>query len=125
LKGNTMQEAGNMPAPPIFILILDEVLVARDIELIIGDVRSDAKVVVARTLEDGAAIVPPGRVEAAFVQRDAARFLASAIGRRVSGDGGRVVLVGQEPSEAMDGVSVLPFPFARDDVAALLADATH
>ncbi len=111
-----------MCAAPIFIVILDEVLVAQDIELIIGDVRPDAKVVRARTLEDGIAIVPAGRVEAAFVQRDAARFLASAIGRRVAGDGGQLVLVGHEPALAAKGVAVLPFPFARENVTALLAE---
>jgi hypothetical protein len=118
-----MPEATSAPTSPIYIIILDEVLVARDIEFTIGDVRPDATVVVARTNEDGEAILPLGRVEAAFVQRDAARFLASAIGQRVSGDGGRLVLVGQEPSAATDGVLVLPYPFAREDVAALLADA--
>ena len=106
---------------PIFVVVLDEVLVATDIELIIGDLRPDARIVVARSVERAADDTPDGRIEAAFVQGDATRFLASTIGQRVARDGGQVILVGREPSEATEGVSVLPFPFVRDDVAALLA----
>jgi ssDNA-binding replication factor A large subunit len=109
-----------VPPPPVFVLVLDEVLVATDIALIIGDSRPDARIVVARSIEKAADDTPHGRIEAAFVQCDAARFLASTIGRRVAGDGGRVILVGRELSEATTGVSALPFPFVREDVAAVL-----
>jgi hypothetical protein len=117
-KGNIMQNSGTMP--PIFVIVLDEVVVARDIELIIGDVRPDARIVVARTLSDAETHLPYGRIEAAFVQRDAVRFFASALGDRVAKDGGRLVLVEQVFDAATDGVSVLSFPFSREDVELLV-----
>jgi hypothetical protein len=105
---------------PIFVVVMDEILVATDIELIIGDLRPDARIVVSRSVERAADDTPDGRIEAAFVQSDAARFLTSTIGQRVVRDGALVILVGREPGEESAGISVLPFPFVRDDVAALL-----
>ncbi len=120
-----MQDTSVMPPNSVFIVILDEFLVARDIEMIIGDLKPDARVVFSRGLDDAAVRALQGRVEAAFVQRDAAVFLASAMGKRVVGDGGRLIFVGQERNEAPEGVAVLPFPFAREDVARLLAGETQ
>jgi hypothetical protein len=121
MKGDSMQKCLCVPLP-VFVLVLDEVLVSADIALIIGDLRPDAHIVVARTLEE-ADETPDGRIEAAFVQSHETGFLASTIGRRVKHDGGRVILVGREPSEASAEVAVLPFPFVREDVAALVARA--
>jgi hypothetical protein len=122
-KGNVMHDAGSLP--PIFVVVLDEVLVARDIELIIGDVRPDARIVVARTLVDAETKLPEGRIEAAFVQRDAVRFFASALGNRVACDGGRLILVEQVLQAAVDRVSVLSFPFSREDVEQLVLRETR
>lgn len=117
-----MTETQFLP-PCVFIVILDEVLVAKDIAMIIDDLRPGSRVVIARTLAEAADTAPDGRIEAAFVQRDVQHFADSAIGRRVARDGARVVLVGHEPSAAVDGVSVLPFPFAAETVASLLTRA--
>jgi hypothetical protein len=105
---------------PIFIVILDEVLVAQDIEMIISDIAPDAAVVVARTFNDPNVRVPEGRIVAAFVQGDLAQFKASTIGAQVMADGARLVLVGQEPAASPQGVVILPYPFAAGDVGNLV-----
>jgi hypothetical protein len=116
-----MQNDMAMSRVPIFIVIIDEVLVARDIEMIIDETAPDAAVVVARTVNDPDVVVPEGRIVAAFVQGDMARFIASAIGARVLMDGAKLVLVGQEPATTTQDLVVLPYPFAADDVADLVS----
>jgi hypothetical protein len=116
-----MQDAPK-PAPPFYIVVLDEVLVARDIELMIRDLRPDAVVIVAQSLEAAAADLPDAPIKAAFLQGDAQRIHASVVGQRLLRDGVRTVMVGREVDEAAEGVSVLPFPFSQADVAALLAE---
>jgi hypothetical protein len=116
-----MQNAGKMQPLPVFVVIMDEVLIARDIEMIISDMTPDAAFVIARSLSEAVARAPFGPITAAFVQGDLARFKVSPIGARMSDDGGVVILVGQEPGWAPDGVAVLPFPFTRGDVAALIS----
>ena len=112
--------ANDMLASPVFILLLNEVLVATDIAMIIEDLRPDARVVVARSNENAAEDVQGGRIEVAFVQCDAAQLSMSPLGQRLSRDGSRLIFVGREQSDVPDGVRVLPFPFKRADVAALL-----
>ena len=119
-KGTDMQD---IALKPHFIVSVDEMLVARDIEMSIADLRPDAQIIVARTLAEVAAQLPQeGRVEAAFVQCDAARFLASGAGQRLIADGGRLVLVGQGVETATAGMQTLPQPFAHADIQGVLAD---
>jgi hypothetical protein len=118
-----MQDALDAP-PPVFVVILDEVLVARDIGLIIGDLWPHARVVIARSPEQAAGLVPDGPIHAAFVQRQARQFAGSALGQRMTRDGGLVVVVGQEPAEGAEAVTALPIPFAGADVAAVLKTLT-
>lgn len=108
---------------PIFVVALHEVLVARDIELVIRDTWPDACIVVAQTLDQASSSSPAGRIKAAFVQMDATSVVASCLGRRVAADGGRVVLAGAEKDQGLpEGWKALPFPFAGNDVQSVLAD---
>lgn len=116
-----MQDNNASSPRRIFIVTLDDFLVARDIEMMIHDMRPEVQVVVARSFDDALFHAADARIETAFVQCDAARVLASPLGARVLRDGGHIVLVGQEPAEVSDGLSVLPFPFGQKDIALLFA----
>ena len=103
----------------LFIVSVDEILVARDIEMSIAELFPKARIIVGRTLSEVASQVPQAvQVVSAFVQCDPALFLASSAGQRLVEDGGRLVLVGQD---AAPGVQTLPQPFTHNDVEAALA----
>jgi hypothetical protein len=107
--------------PAVFVVVMREALIARDIEMIIRDLRTEARVVLARTPDEATAAVPAGRIAAAFVQMDVGDFVSTELSRRVASDGGRTVLVGLEATTALPvGWSALPFPFSGDDVTSLL-----
>jgi hypothetical protein len=118
-----MMQDAQYPPPPLYIVVMEEVLVARDIEMMIRDLRPDATVIVAQSLGAVEAELPDTNITAAFLQADPPRILVSAVGQRLLRDGGQTILVGHEPGEAAEGALVLPFPFARGDVVALLAGA--
>ncbi|MGV8984723.1 MAG: hypothetical protein ACOH2H_00340 [Cypionkella sp.] len=111
----------------IFVVLLHEVLVALDIEMIITDILPKAEVLVARRLEDAVLQGCGGRIAAAFVEADITTFAESALGRRVTSDGGKTVLVGREPKPGvpLTGCAVLAYPFTREDVTALLKDVAR
>ncbi|TAG13245.1 MAG: hypothetical protein EAZ40_14970 [Rhodobacterales bacterium] len=117
-----MQNLSNRSSDPLFVVVLREFLVARDIEMIIRGMAAEARIILARTLDEAIAAMPQGRIRAAFVQIDPQDFARSSLGQRVETDGGRPVLVGVEPGDRVPkGWAELPFPFAESDVAALLA----
>ncbi len=106
---------------PVFVVVLREWLIARDIEMIIRGIATEARIILARTLDEAVAAMPQGRIKAAFVQADAHDFARSDLGRRVATDGGRTVLVGVDPVKGLpEGWAELPYPFAERDVSALL-----
>jgi hypothetical protein len=120
-----MQTLDDNDPQAVFVVILREFLVARDIEMIIRDFCSDARVVLARTLDDAMAALPSGKIRAAFIQMDAKAFSDSEFSQRVASDGGRTVLVGLDVDEAVPkGWATLRFPFVEQDVSALLAKDT-
>jgi hypothetical protein len=105
----------------IFVIVVREALVARDIEMAIRDWRPDARVVVAFDLPDAAAAVPMGRIDTLFVQVDASTVVASDLGQRVALDGGTTVLVGPDADDVVpEGWSALPFPFNNDHLTSVL-----
>jgi hypothetical protein len=117
-----MQNPCNRSPDPVFVVVVREILVARDIEMIIREVVAGASVILAPGLEMAAEALPPGRIEAAFVQTDPQDLSRSALAQRIATDGGRMVLVGIEPDIRLpEGWARLPFPFSESDVAALLA----
>jgi hypothetical protein len=117
-----MQNLCDRSPDPVFVVVLREFLVARDIEMIIRGMAAEARVILARTLDEAIAAMPQGRIKAAFVQVDPQDFAQSALGQRVATDGGRTVLVGIESGVGLPkGWAELPFPFAESDVSALLA----
>jgi hypothetical protein len=108
--------------PAIIVVILPEVLVARDIEMTLWDLRPEAHVLLARTLHEAEEALPPGRIELTFVQLDPARFAASALGRRSAADGGKVVVLCEDRRNGLpDDWFALPVPFASDALALLLS----
>ena len=105
----------------VFVVVVREVLIARDIEMSIRDLWAEAQIVPARTAQDALAAVPAGPIKAAFVEMDVTEFGSTELGRRVAADGGRTVLVGHEATTALpEGWTALPFPFSGEDVTALL-----
>ena len=77
----------------IIVVILPEVLVARDIEMIVRERRPKAHVLVARSLGEAMGSMPSGRIEVAFIQLDPRIVANSPLGHRISAEGGRVVLL--------------------------------
>jgi hypothetical protein len=117
-----MQTCDDNDPQALFVVILREFLVARDIEMIIRSFCSEARVILARTLDDAMAALPSGRIRAAFIQMDPKIFSETEFSQRVASDGGRTVLVGLDVDEAVPtGWATLRFPFAEHDVSALLA----
>lgn len=117
-----MQKVCDGAPEPVFVVVLREFLVARDIEMIIRDIVVEARVILARTLDEALAAMPQGRIKAAFVQVEAQDFAQSELCRRVATDGGRTVLVGTNEATGLPaGWVELPFPFAQSDVSAVLA----
>lgn len=109
----------------IIVVILPEVLVARDIEMIVRERRPKAHVLVARSLGEAMESMPSGRIEVAFIQLDPRIVANSPLGHRISAEGGRVVLLSEDLRQGLpDGWTSLPYPFASEDVAALLTDGT-
>lgn len=118
-----MQMGEDGPARPVFVIVLPEILVAQDLEIMIRDILPDAAVVVARTLDETAAILPPGRIVAAVVQQAPARAAATDMGERLRADGGRFVMLDPDPSDQLpQGWASMPLPFVEEDVAALIKD---
>ncbi len=108
--------------PAIIVVVLQEMLVARDIEMIVRDARPSARVLVAQTLHEAVDGLPKGRIEVAFVQVDSATIAASSLGCRIAADGGTVVVLCEEMTGRLpQGWKALPYPFASADVASLLA----
>lgn len=109
---------------PIFVVVVPQVLIGRDIEMMIRDLRPDARVILAFSLPEAAAALPVGRIDTLFVQMNADIVAASDLGKRVEADGGKTVLVGVDADVAVPhGWSALPFPFANDHLTSLLACA--
>ena len=109
----------------IIVVVMREVLIARDIELIIGDVRPEVVVVTAQTIAEAASKIPQGAVvETVFVSMHQAARHRSDLGAMIKAHNGRVVLLDDEiADQASPPWSVLPFPFTRDHVLAhLIAD---
>lgn len=120
-----MQASDIKDLPAIIVVILQEVLVARDIEMIVRDFRPGARILLAQTLREAVDALPMGRIEFAFLQVDAATIAASTLGRRVDADGGKVVVLCEERGPSLPaGWTAMPFPFASDDVASLLANVS-
>jgi hypothetical protein len=112
-----MQIDDESGSPAVFVLVLREYLVARDIEMIIRGLWADALVMIAGTLDEAMANLPDGKIVAAFVQEEAAAVADSDLDRKVSEDGGQTVLVGLEPGEMLPrGWAKLSFPFVEKDV---------
>lgn len=107
--------------PVTFLIVLDQVLVARDIELTILDSKPDARAVVARRLEEVDLSGVEGQLAAAFVPPDLSDADRARLRERLARDGGRLVLVGQDHGEEIGPAVALPFPFKREDVTQLVA----
>jgi hypothetical protein len=107
-------------AAPIFVIVLDEVLVAHDISQVIRDLYADATIIFARPL-DANLPLPDGPIMAAFVQDQVPMVFHSDLGKRLRRDGGRLVVVGHDADKPTEDFLVLPVPFTQRDVAALLA----
>ncbi|MES2913530.1 MAG: hypothetical protein V4753_00310 [Pseudomonadota bacterium] len=106
----------------IIVIILKEVLVARDIEMTVRESRPEASVFVARTLHEAVDALPLGRIEVAFVQSDPRTIATSPLGRRIAAEGGRVVVLSEDIRGALPvGWAALPFPFSSKAVAELLS----
>jgi len=110
----------------IFVVVVKEVLVARDIQMIVQELRPDAHVLLAPTLREAADALPPGRIEVVFAQTDGAAVAKSGLSPRVVADKARVVLVGEEEAPGLpEGWSALPFPFFGESIASLLSGVSR
>ena len=107
----------------IVVIMLREALIARDIELIVQDLRPDAPVVVARTIvEVTAPLSPRDVIDIAFVDELKWAITPSDFAQRVATDRGILVLVGHEPEVVPQrpDLALLQFPFTREDVEKLV-----
>jgi len=105
----------------LVVMVLREVLVALDIEMTIRKICAGVQIILANSADEAAILYPEGRISAVFVQMNAADYGASPLSRRVTADGGKAVLVGYEPVVPLpQDWRALPFPFAEQDLSALL-----
>lgn len=107
----------------IVVIMMREALIARDIELIVQDMRPNAAIIVARSLAEVTARLYRGDlIDIAFVDELRSAIGPSDFAQRVAMDRGTVVLVGHEPGATPQrpNWALLPFPFAREDVEKLL-----
>lgn len=105
----------------IYVVVLDEVLVAEDIGYTITDREPQAVVVHGKSLGDVAERMPTGRVVCLFVQDSLSGALDPAILARAVSDGTTVVLITDTAVEPLpEGWRRLPLPFAREDVIRVL-----
>lgn len=106
---------------PNYLVVIDEVLIARDIALTITDQEPEASVLIASSLTEAEeALSKVSNLVLAFVNVRPRTFAESALAQAISKRGGRVVLLGYEaeavgPNPLWD---VLMQPF---DTAAVLA----
>jgi len=107
----------------IVVIMLREALIARDIELIVQDLRPNAPAVVARNVEEVTARLFRGDViDIAFVDELLSAIGPSDFAQRIATDRGTVVLVGHEPGAVPQrpNLTLLQFPFTREDVEKLV-----
>lgn len=105
----------------IFVLVLDEALVALDIAYMITDFLPKAVIIQGRSLEQAAAKIPAGRLSGLFVQRDACSLADAPIVARAVADGAELVLVSSDTPKCLpDGWRNLAMPFAHEDVMQII-----
>jgi hypothetical protein len=84
LKGAKMQPPQSNSSEAIFVIVLREMVIARDIEMIIGDIRPEVTVVVVRSLDEAEAHADAGRIEGIFVQAEPEAYVGSYLARRIA-----------------------------------------
>lgn len=108
------------------VIVLREHLIAQDLGMMIADVRPEAVVFHATTLNGAEQIVPEDvKVALAVVEVRPDRYLASPLAARVAKDGGKVVFAGLESADLAGELdpqnwSSLTYPFNVADVLNVL-----
>jgi len=119
-----MQDLQTESARRAVVILLSQALVARDIELMVGDMRPEATVIVAWTmLELTNALSPRVLIDVAFVDDISAAKALSDTTKLAHRDGRRVVLVGHDmgPIPQRKDWVLLPYPFTNHDVEKVLS----
>jgi len=121
---DNMQDLQAESARRAVVILLSQALVARDIELMVGEMRPEAMVVVARTMRElSDALLPHVLIDVAFVDEVSAAEVLSDTTKVAHRDGLRMVLVGHDTGaipQRQDWV-LLPHPFTNHDVAKVLS----
>ena len=118
-----MQKLQAGPTQRAVVIVVDQALIARDIELIVKEMRPDVTVIVARNVSEIAtALTPDIQIELAFVDAIAVAMALSG-GNSAHWTGSRVVLIGhdQDAVPKQNDWALLPYPFTNRDVQNLLA----
>lgn len=111
-------------SPPVCLIVMREMLIAKDLALMIGDARPDLQVLLAITqdaaLQQLTADVP---VVLAMVDMHPQEFSASELAARVAASKALLIHLGYDlPLEGKDSnIRALPYPFGLDDVHDILA----
>lgn len=114
---------GGLPPSRVFLVLLPEVVVARDLAETLAELTPGARVVVARTVaEAGVALSRIPALTCAFVALGLEQLRASGLESSILALGGRIVLVGAEPGAeiAASGHVALDLPFDASAVGLVL-----
>lgn len=120
MSAATLSDANLSPnAPPTYLIVMREVLIAQDIAQTIADHDPGAQVIIALTVAEAiAALEPVTELVIAFIADQPARFGQSVLSVAITARGGRVVMLGEDaettgPNRNWD---VLYQPFTTDAV---------
>lgn len=119
-----------MTNPPnaelLYLLLVENPIVAIDIAETIREHRPGAAILVAEDLAEAARLIADhGPVEMAVFECSPPELAVSGLGRAIEAGGGRVVLIGDRaeespPEEGVSGWRLLLRPFVSEDIATLL-----
>jgi hypothetical protein len=119
-----MAQADTTTGSGVFLIVIDNMIIADDLRQAICDVCAHAHVIVAPALAlSGAAIAGLGRVAMAFVHENPALLIGSGLAGVFASHGTRVVLMGDwdAAQAAKLGGEALQYPFSTQDVHDLLS----
>lgn len=122
-----MTDELNETSADVIVIVMDDVLIAEDLALTIAEAAPTAQIVkVSMLAQVQAAIADSGRVRLAFINANPSMLRGSSLAQMFSAHGTRVVLTGlwDDAQAAVHGCEALPFPFATEDVYAVIARKT-
>lgn len=116
-----------MPLRDLCLVILPEVLIAHDLTDMIEDARPDLTVLCAATPDQALPqIAQSHRIAIAFIAQSPTAFAPTPLAARIAREAAHVIYLGHDPHDHPRNtppVTALPYPFASEDLLAVLPKA--